>query len=442
MFKTLRLVQPFLLWISIFGCWSPAFSMGGKTGLVIKDFRHRLNPAFKKILRTSTRYIIIHTSEAGLKSTLRTLSRGKRIGSYRTQGGHSHYAIARNGTIYRILDHAYRADHTGLSMWQGIDDISSCSLGIELVGYHYGTVTPQQYQSVARLLDILQRIYRIEDKNVLTHSQVSYGRPNFWFKRPHRGRKRCARNFDRWQAGLKDAWTFDPDVRSGRLSPDPQIHKLFYGRAARNRLRQIKAESKLAGPEPVAGLEPVDARVSNLISATNTAWTIAGEDYNSANTVYVFPNGNIIRGDKVEQKRGWNNLPPGTQVLVNQPLDRETKKGPIYEITGIYTAWSFAGSAYRESTTKYFFPGGRIVPGDQIRDWDSLPDKTRLIIGYEGPLLIEDKIGKTPWGLAGKACNQSQTIYTIPGRGLVTGNNIGDFNDLPRGSKIFIKITK
>jgi hypothetical protein len=241
---------------------------------------------------------------------------------------------------------------------------------------------------------------------------------------------------------LTDAWAFDPDVRSGRLSPDPQIHKLFYGNAARNRLRQVKAMNKPASLQ--ADTEPRNGitEVSNLISATNTAWTIAGEDFNSPNTVYVFPSGTIIRGDKVGQRRGWNKLPPGTQVLVNQPLERETKKGPVYEITGIYTAWSFAGSAYRRPTTKYFFPSGRIVPGDKIKDWDSLPDKTRLIIGYKGPLLIEAKIGRTPWGLAGRACNQPQTIYSIPGRGLVTGDTINDFSGLPRGTRMFIKLKK
>ncbi len=438
----MRVSQSLLLVISLWFWILPVAGSGSKPGLIIKDYRHHLNPNFKKTGRKTTQFIIIHTSEAGLKSTLGTLSQGKRIGTYHTLGGHSHYTIARNGDVFRILDHTYRADHTGLSMWRGIEDISSHSLGIELVGYHYGTVTSRQYSSVARLLKILQRNYRIPDKNVLTHSQVSFGRPNLWFKRPHRGRKRCARNFSRWQAGLLDGWSFDPDVKAGRLSADPQIHKLFYGRVALNRLKEIRAKVR---PEPRAlqpGQTPIAEKVSNLISAANTAWTIAGEDYNSPNTVYVFPGGSILRGDKVQNKRGWNKLLKGTQVLVNQPLERETKKGPIYQITGIYTAWSFAGSAYSQPTTKYFFPGGRTVSGDKITDWDSIPDKTRLIIGYDGPYQVEAKAGKTPWGIAGNACSQPHTIYTVPGKGLVTGDNIKNFNDLPRGTKIFVKISR
>ena len=83
-----------------------------------------------------------------------------------------------------------------------------------------------------------------------------------------------------------------------------------------------------------------------------------------------------------------------------------------------------------------------MVSGDKIKDWDSIPDKTYLIIGYRGPHLVGARTGETPWGLAGRACNQPQTIYTIPGKGLVTGDNISNFNDLPHGTKIFIKISK
>lgn len=404
--------------------------------LYIKDHTKRLNSRFKKERRLSTRYVIVHTSEAGLESTLRTLSKGKRTGTnYRTKGGHAHYTIARNGHVYRIVNHNYRADHAGLSMWNGTEDISSHSLGIELVGYHYGEITPQQYSSLTLLIDELQKIYRIPDKNVLTHSQVSYGKPNRWFKKSHRGRKRCALNFDRCKAGLGAGWTYDPDVKAGRLSADRQITKMFY--------RKRPAPARVKPKQEVAALSAAQGSdVSNVIGSDNTAWNIAGEDYDSPDTLYILPGRGkrTVRGDRVSKEVGWDKLPSGTQVLVNQPLNVEKEKGPIYTIGKDYTAWSFAGTSYRRSTTIYILPRNKIVPGDRIRDWDGLPSGTKLIIGYKGPFVIQNIEGKTAWGIARQAYNHKETIYLVPGQSLVTGDRVKDFNDLPRGTKVFLKI--
>jgi hypothetical protein len=464
----------------------------GRKRLKIIDYRKHLNRRFKKVRRKSTQFIIIHTSEAGLNSTLRSLSRGKSMGRYRTVGGHSHYAIARDGKIYRILGHRYRADHAGLSMWNGIEDISSHSLGVELVGYHYGTITPQQYSSLSRLLESLQRTYRVKDKNVLTHSQVSYGRPNMWFKRKHRGRKRCALNFQREKAGLKDAWHYDPDVRTRRLARDYHIYAMFYKRAGRMtkeretiQLAKVeKKETPLTSPEQTAqdttttqentstqdttitnppqtsesgqafpeneagqsggepdknGLTTETVPISNIISKQNTAWNIAGEDYNDSTTLYILPGNKQVRGDQLGRIIGWNRIPTGTQVMLNQPFDIEKKVGPVFLISKEYTAWSFAQADYSRKTTIYFLPNGRIRPGNRMSDWDSIPNGTRMIIGYSGPFSIRAVKGQTPWGIAGRAYNHPETVYLIPGQGLVTGDNITDFSDLPRHSKLFLK---
>jgi N-acetylmuramoyl-L-alanine amidase len=421
----------------------------------IIDYQKHLNKRFKKVPRLSTQLIIIHTSEAGLVSTLETLSGGKHIGRYRTIGGHTNYCLARDGQIYRILHHRYRADHAGLSMWNGLEDISSHSLGIELVGYHYGTITSEQYQSLSRLLKILQRMYSIPDKNVITHSQVSYGKPNLWFKRPHRGRKRCALNFEREKAGLKDAWDYDPDVKAGRLLGDRHIYAMFYKKTPKKKEAEeimVSASSpketeKTGTTAPIEPTSPKDMEkiptvdnLTNVISRDNTAWNIAGEDYDDSATLYILPGNRAIRGDQIENTVGWNRIPTGTRVLLNQPPDVEKETGPIFLISKEYTAWSFAGPDYSRSSTFYVLPNGRIIPGNQVSDWDSLPNGTRMIIGYNGPFTIRNKKGETPWGIAGKAHNHPQTLYLIPGKGLITGDNVNDFSDLPRGSKMFLKV--
>ncbi len=408
--------------------------------LVIKDYRKYLNRRFKKEKRLSTRFIIVHTSEAGLTSTLRTLSQGKKVkGNYRTLGGHANYVIARNGLVYRILSHRFRADHAGLSMWNGVEDISSHSLSIELVGYHYGEITDAQYRSLSGLVNKLRRMYRIPGKNVLTHCQVSYGKANQWLKRPHRGRKRCALNFIRERIGLEnDSWTYDPDVKAGRLMSDRRIYAMFY-----KRLEYMEKEPVTASSPKVISTKPAEsvAALSNIIDKDNTAWNIAGEDYSSPSTLYILPGQREIRGDMIKKTIGWDRLPKGTQVLLNQPMDRENKKGPIFKITPDFTAWSYAGKAYKKPSTFYFFSNGKIIPGNHISDWDSLPTGTRMIIGYRPAVLIRAVKGKTAWGIAGKTYNHKETIYFIPGKELLTGDKLKNFNDLPRGSKIFVKLS-
>jgi len=157
----------------------------------IVDYRSQLNPNYKKVRRKQTKYIIVHTSELGREMTLRVVLKGKRLrNGGKTDGGHTHYVIARNGSTYRIVDKQYEADHAGLSMWNGETDISRISIGIELVGYHYAPITESQYRSVGILIDILQGVYGLDDRAVLTHSQVAYGKPNRWFRKNQRGRKR------------------------------------------------------------------------------------------------------------------------------------------------------------------------------------------------------------------------------------------------------------
>src|SRR3990172_11634921 len=122
--------------------------------LRIVDYRKCIHPSFDKKERKKTDYIIVHTSEGGLESTLKTVCKGKPGMSY---GGHANYVIARNGTVYRTLDKQYRADHAGRSVWNGVYDMSSYSVGIELVGYHYDSITESQYAALRALLQELQR---------------------------------------------------------------------------------------------------------------------------------------------------------------------------------------------------------------------------------------------------------------------------------------------
>ncbi len=386
----------------------------------IVDFRPRLNPRFKKVSRKNTTYIIVHTSELGLESTLRVVSKGKLFpNGRRTDGGHTHYVIARNGRTYRIMDKTDVADHAGRSMWNGEMDLSNISIGIELVGYHYAPISDQQYRSLGMLIDILQGVYNLDDRAVLTHSQVAYGVPNRWFRENHRGRKRCAKNFIRAKAGLGSAWSYDPDVNAGRLMADAQLADVFYGRL------NIDAQSDEA----------------NIISKLNTAWVIAGEDYDSSTTVYQFPNGSLYTGAQIAGKIGWNRIPAKTVVLLNQESKVELLKdnGPVKTISDGITAWSLAGKSYNHDTTIYFLPSGHIKPGSMISDWDDLPMRTKMIIGYKGPYPLRKD--NSAFRIAGSSYKDQQTLYYLPSKKLLGGNEIKDFSQIQSGTLVFLPAT-
>ena len=268
----------------------------------IVDYHSHLNSKFKLVLRKKTKYLIIHTSESNLKSALRTVSKGKRLpNSQKTLGGHANYVIAKNGRTYRILDKKYRANHAGLSMWNGDTWLNTISIGIELVGHNCTPITNNQYRSLSILIDILQDVYNLDDKAILTHSQIAYGKPNRWINNNHRGRKYCAKNLIRSKAGLGPTWGFDPDVRAGRLFPDSKLASIFYVKSPQSKNEQSVFETKRPGYE---------------INKNVTAWAIAGVKYNSPNTLYMLPRGLIISGNLVEQKLGWHNLPKGTKVFL------------------------------------------------------------------------------------------------------------------------------
>lgn len=383
----------------------------------ILDYRRHLNPRYPKIKRRHTKYIIVHTSELGLETTLRVVSKGKHFpNGRRTPGGHAHYVIARNGRCYRILDKAYVADHAGISMWNGDTDLSRLSIGIELVGYHYDGITEKQYRSVGLLIDILQAVYGLDDRAVLTHSQVAYGPPNRWFRRDHRGRKRCAKNFVRARSGLGPTWAHDPDVRAGRLTADAQLAKVFYS------------------PQHY---DPLLAE-ANVISKRNTAWAIAGEDFDSPATLYKLPDGRQYNGDQIGPQVGWDRIPAATVVLLNQetrpaPLADE---GPVKTIADGITAWSLAGKSYNHPSTIYFLPSGRIKTGAMIDDWDDLPARTRVIVGYRGP--FELRKDNSAFRIAGRSYKDQETLYYLPSRELLSGSAIPDFSRLQKGTLVFL----
>ena len=74
-----------------------------------------------------------------------------------------------------------------------------------------------------------------------------------------------------------------------------------------------------------------------------------------------------------------------------------------------------------------------------INDWDDLPAKTRLIIGYNGPYRINKN--RTAFSIAGFKYKDQKTIYYLPSNKLLNGKEIRDFSQLPIGTYLFLPAT-
>jgi hypothetical protein len=137
----------------------------------------------------------------------------------------------------------------------------------------------------------------------------------------------------------------------------------------------------------------------------------------------------------VESTIGWSRIPARTEVLLNAG-DAPFAAGPVVTLTGGRTAWTVAGTAYDKTTTLYIFPSGRVKHGGQITDWDGLPARTRILVGYRGPFAVTP--GRPPALIAGRHYLDERTLYIFPDHRIVSGAEIRDFRRLPRGVRIVL----
>ena len=368
----------------------------------------------KREKRKRTEYIILHTTEAPGDSALKKLRRN----------GEAHYFVDRRGHVSRVIDRKRVAFHAGRSMWDGKANLDRFSIGIEIEGYHNRDITSAQYKAVPQLLKELQKIYRVPDERVLTHSMIAYGAPNRWHRRSHRGRKRCgmlfARRSVRLKLGLKRQPLSDPDVNARRLVvADPYLARVLYGSAK----EQETAVLRYAGDSAL------------VISATRSAWDIARDKYNSAETQYVFPDGTRKNGNQIGN---WKAMPGGTRVILGaNQCDNALEVFKQADSDG-QNAKDIAGEEYDQASTVYFFPDGRIRCGNDLKESElaSLPGKTRLLVGYTYGGYITAK--RSAYDICGVRWRFPSTYYRYSDGRIVKGDTISE-KAMPKNTLVFFQ---
>lgn len=131
------------------------------------SYEERPSPNFNE---RRPNYVIIHyTSHDNAERSLATLTDPLREVS-------AHYLIARDGTIYYLVDELARAWHAGDSYWGGTRDLNSSSIGIELDNNGDEPFTEPQIESLLKLLADLKARYKIPAANFLGHGDITPAR--------------------------------------------------------------------------------------------------------------------------------------------------------------------------------------------------------------------------------------------------------------------------
>jgi len=112
-------------------------------------------------------YVIIHfTAQDSVQQTLHTFT----ITSTQVS---AHYVIAKNGTVYHVLNDYLRANHAGVGKWGSVTDMNSCSIGIEIDNNGNEPFADLQIKSLLFLLTDLKKNYNIPQANFIGHQDYA-----------------------------------------------------------------------------------------------------------------------------------------------------------------------------------------------------------------------------------------------------------------------------
>ena len=132
------------------------------------------NFELKKRRLKQIKFIIFHYT--GMKKESDAINRLTNIQSEVS----SHYLIKNNGEIVTLVPDLYIAWHAGVSSWKNFKYLNKNSIGIEISNpghnFNYKTFSKKQIVSILRLSKFLIKEYKIDQKNILGHSDIAPNR--------------------------------------------------------------------------------------------------------------------------------------------------------------------------------------------------------------------------------------------------------------------------
>jgi N-acetylmuramoyl-L-alanine amidase len=128
----------------------------------------------KKRKPNQIKFIIFHYT--GMKKESEALERLTNIKSKVS----SHYLIKNNGEIITMVPDLYEAWHAGVSSCKNYKSLNKHSIGIEISNpghdYDYKKFSRKQIKSLKKLAKFLIKKYKINQKNILGHSDIAPNR--------------------------------------------------------------------------------------------------------------------------------------------------------------------------------------------------------------------------------------------------------------------------
>ena len=125
----------------------------------------------KKRSLKQIKFIIFHYT--GMKKESEAINRLTNIQSEVS----CHYLVKDNGKIINIVPDLYIAWHAGKSSWRNYKSLNQNSIGIEITNpghtFGYKKFSKKQIFSLVKLSKILIKKYKVNNKNILGHSDIA-----------------------------------------------------------------------------------------------------------------------------------------------------------------------------------------------------------------------------------------------------------------------------
>ncbi|MDB2545079.1 N-acetylmuramoyl-L-alanine amidase [Candidatus Pelagibacter bacterium] len=137
-------------------------------------YNYSPNFELKKRKPDQIKFIIFHYT--GMKKESEAIERLTSIKSKVS----CHYLIKNNGEIVVMVPDLYEAWHAGVSSWKNFNSLNKNSIGIEISNpghdFNYKRFSKKQIQSIKKLSRFLIKKYKIDQKNILGHSDIAPNR--------------------------------------------------------------------------------------------------------------------------------------------------------------------------------------------------------------------------------------------------------------------------
>ena len=184
-------------------------------------YNYSPNFELKKRKPDQIKFIIFHYT--GMKKESGAIERLTNIKSKVS----CHYLIKNNGEIVLMVPDLYEAWHAGVSSWKNFKSLNKYSIGIEISNpghdYNYKKFSKKQIQSVKKLSQFLIKKYKIDQKNILGHSDIA---PN---RKKDPGEKFPWKYLAKFRIGIWHSLSVKTLVKNRRKKINSIDKKFFFG---------------------------------------------------------------------------------------------------------------------------------------------------------------------------------------------------------------------